>query len=87
MLICWCQKNRDIYIPEGNPLGSALAIFLSLRLYFTVYPSSHHNTDTVKCTVCTLQWPALTPTNTENPQQSLLYLLAAASFLPENVSR
>ena len=31
--------------PLGNPLGSALRISLVLRLYFTVYPSSRHNTD------------------------------------------
>ena len=29
------------------PLGSALGISLYLRLYFTVYPSFHHNTDTL----------------------------------------
>ena len=28
-------------------MGSALGISLGLRLYFTVYPSSRHNTDTV----------------------------------------
>ena len=35
--------------PSGNPLGFALGISLGLRLYFIVYPSSHHNTDTVVC--------------------------------------
>ena len=34
--------------PSGNPLGSALGISLGLRLYFTVYPSSRHNTVTVQ---------------------------------------
>ena len=34
--------------PSGNPLGSALMISLVLRLYFTVYPTSRHNTDTVE---------------------------------------
>ena len=33
--------------PSGNPLGFALGIFLVCRLYFTVYPSSHHKSDTV----------------------------------------
>ena len=33
--------------PSGNPLGSAHGISLVLRLYFTVHPSSCHNTDTV----------------------------------------
>ena len=29
-------------------MGFALGISLGLRLYFTVYPSSRHNTDTVQ---------------------------------------
>ena len=33
--------------PQEIPLGSALGISLGLRLYFTVYPSSCHNIDTV----------------------------------------
>ena len=33
--------------PSGNPSGSALRNSLVLRLYFTVCPSSRHNTDTV----------------------------------------
>ena len=33
--------------PLGNPSGSALGISLGLRLYFTVYPSFCHNTDTL----------------------------------------
>ena len=33
--------------PSGNPSGSALGISLWLILYFTVHPSSRHNTDTV----------------------------------------
>ena len=32
--------------PLENPSGSALEFFLGLRLYFTVYPFSRHNTDT-----------------------------------------
>ena len=36
--------------PSGNPLGSALGISLVLGLYFIVYPSSRHNTDTVHST-------------------------------------
>ena len=40
--------NGEIWLePSGNPSGSALGISLVLRLYFTVYPSSRHNTDTV----------------------------------------
>ena len=34
--------------PSGYPLGFALGISLGLRLYFIVYPSSRHNTDTVE---------------------------------------
>ena len=37
--------------PSGNPSGSALGISLVLRLYFSVYPSSRHNTDTVQCSL------------------------------------
>ena len=33
--------------PSGNSLGAALRISLLLRLYFTVHPSSRHNTNTV----------------------------------------
>ena len=33
--------------PSGNPLGSALRIFLGLRQYFIVHPSSRHNTVTI----------------------------------------
>ena len=33
--------------PSGKPLGSALGISIVLRLYFTVYASSRHNTDTI----------------------------------------
>ena len=33
--------------PLQNPSGFALGISLGLRLYFTVYPSSRNNTDTV----------------------------------------
>ena len=40
----YCEIQPE---PSGNPSGSALGISLGLRLYFTVYPSSHHNTDTV----------------------------------------
>ena len=32
--------------PLGNPSGSTLGISHLLRLYFTVYPSTHHNRDT-----------------------------------------
>ena len=31
-----------------NSFGSALRIFLGLRLYITVHPSLRHNTDTVQ---------------------------------------
>ena len=42
-------RKYDERKPEflGNPLGFALGISLGLRLYFMVYPSSCHNTDTV----------------------------------------
>ena len=33
--------------PSGNPSGSAPGISFVLRLYFTVYPSSRPNTDTI----------------------------------------
>ena len=33
--------------PSRNPQGSALRISLELRLWFTIYPFSRHNTDTV----------------------------------------
>ena len=39
----YCEIQPE---PLGNPSGSALGISLGLRLYFTVYPSSRHNTDT-----------------------------------------
>ena len=35
----------------GNPSGFALGIFLGLRLYIIVYPSSHQNTDTIRSSV------------------------------------
>ena len=39
---------REIYPePSGNHSGFALGISFGLRLYFTLYPSSRHNTDTV----------------------------------------
>ena len=46
------QDDRDPkllndILTEGNLSGSALRIFLGLRLYFTVYLSSRNNTDTV----------------------------------------
>ena len=33
--------------PEGNPESKARGISRGLRLYFTVYPDSSHNTDIV----------------------------------------
>ena len=35
---------------QPEPSGSALGISLMLRLYFTVYPSSYHYTDTMSVT-------------------------------------
>ena len=42
--ITWVGKYNEIY-PE--PEGKAWGISLGLKLYFIVYPSSRHNTDTV----------------------------------------
>ena len=48
---CICIETRvGIYgeiwpEPEGNPEGKAQGISRGLRLYFTVYPNSSHNTD------------------------------------------
>ena len=40
-----------LYFESGytvdNPSGPALGIFLELKLYFPVYPSSRHDTDTI----------------------------------------
>ena len=36
--------------PSENPSGSAHGISFMLRVYFTVYPSSRHNTDTFSIT-------------------------------------
>ena len=42
--------------PSGNPMGFALGIFLELRLYFTVYLSSRHKTDTILQTILKRQY-------------------------------
>ena len=47
-IVTWVRKYNEIKPkPEGNPSGLALRISLGLRLYFIVYPSSCHNTDTI----------------------------------------
>ena len=50
--------------PSENPSGFALRI----RLYFTKYPSSSHNTDTVSCVeiseVCPMFWTNMTDART-----------------------
>ena len=46
----WVRINSEkMPEPSRNPLGSALEIYLVLRLYFIVYPSHFHNTDKVLC--------------------------------------
>ena len=47
--------------PSRNPLVSALGISLELRLYFTVYPSSCHSTDTVFLHPGTVYWNLTLP--------------------------
>ena len=56
---CWtcnfkcqsCDSSQDIQWNVAralrNPSGFAPKISLGLRLYFTIYPSSRHNTDTI----------------------------------------
>ena len=49
----YCDSSQDIGEiqpkPSENPSGFGLKISLRLRLYFIVYQSSHHNTDTIVC--------------------------------------
>ena len=69
--LIYCEIEHE---PFGNPTASAHGIFLMFRLYFTVYPSSCHNT--VKylhwvathclidwCTSKYIGWPVATPDN------------------------
>ena len=46
--------NEILPEPSGNPLGSALGISCGLRQYFIVYPSSRHNTVTIRGCCCSL---------------------------------
>ena len=57
-LYCICIETRGgIYSeiqpePKGNPKGEAPGISRGLRLYFTVYPDSSHNTDILNHNSC-----------------------------------
>ena len=47
-IVTWVGGYDEILPePSGNPSGSALGIFLRLRQYFIINPSSRHNTVTI----------------------------------------